>query len=220
MDILKSPTADAARRPSESQRGKRRQSKSRSEEEESVAERKIDGERPRSARRPKRRRQAGEGDSTCSQFVHADPRTKHQADKASTAHAHRTKSSDWRQKALRRWTDPACSRAFSWPSSELAERLNLRYAKFGNPCVYDNKLFPWVAGIERNWTAIRRRTRSRSRANRDELPEHPGHHRGRHGPSRRTPAGRFFCWWPTGSNRNPISRSVPKPGGSFRRYPD
>jgi ornithine lipid ester-linked acyl 2-hydroxylase len=38
---------------------------------------------------------------------------------------------------------------------QFAERLNLRYAKFGNPCVYDNKLFPWVAGIESNWIAIR-----------------------------------------------------------------
>jgi ornithine lipid ester-linked acyl 2-hydroxylase len=35
------------------------------------------------------------------------------------------------------------------------ERLNLRYAKFGNPCVYDNGLFPWVAAIESNWTTIR-----------------------------------------------------------------
>src|SRR5947199_7587154 len=35
------------------------------------------------------------------------------------------------------------------------ERLNLRYAKFGNPCVYDNELFPWVADIERNWKKIR-----------------------------------------------------------------
>src|SRR5579863_549295 len=38
---------------------------------------------------------------------------------------------------------------------QFAERLNLRYAKFGNPCVYDNELFPWVAGIESNWTTIR-----------------------------------------------------------------
>ena len=38
---------------------------------------------------------------------------------------------------------------------QFAERLNLRYAKFGNPCIYDNDLFPWVAAIESNWTAIR-----------------------------------------------------------------
>jgi ornithine lipid ester-linked acyl 2-hydroxylase len=38
---------------------------------------------------------------------------------------------------------------------QFAERLNLRYAKFGNPCFYDNDLFPWVAAIESNWTTIR-----------------------------------------------------------------
>jgi ornithine lipid ester-linked acyl 2-hydroxylase len=38
---------------------------------------------------------------------------------------------------------------------QLAERLNLRYAKFGNPWVYDNRLFPWVASIESSWKTIR-----------------------------------------------------------------
>jgi aspartyl/asparaginyl beta-hydroxylase (cupin superfamily) len=52
---------------------------------------------------------------------------------------------------------------------QLAEWLNLRYAKFGNPCVYDNKLFPWVAGIERNWTTIRGEL-DRVLVRRDELP--------------------------------------------------
>src|SRR5689334_21261167 len=35
------------------------------------------------------------------------------------------------------------------------ERLNLRYARHGNPCVYDNALFPWVADIVYGWTDIR-----------------------------------------------------------------
>jgi len=52
---------------------------------------------------------------------------------------------------------------------QLAEQLNLRYAKFGNPCVYDNKLFPWVAGIESSWTEIRSEL-DRVLARRDELP--------------------------------------------------
>ncbi len=30
-----------------------------------------------------------------------------------------------------------------------AERLNLKYAKLGNPPVYDNATFPWVAEVER-----------------------------------------------------------------------
>jgi ornithine lipid ester-linked acyl 2-hydroxylase len=36
------------------------------------------------------------------------------------------------------------------------ERLNFRYAKLGNPYVYENSLFPWVAEIEKEWLAIRR----------------------------------------------------------------
>jgi ornithine lipid ester-linked acyl 2-hydroxylase len=36
------------------------------------------------------------------------------------------------------------------------ERLNVKYAKLGNPCVYDNALFPWTAEIEREWRTVRR----------------------------------------------------------------
>jgi aspartyl/asparaginyl beta-hydroxylase (cupin superfamily) len=35
------------------------------------------------------------------------------------------------------------------------ERLNLRFAVHGNPCVYDNAAFPWVAELERDWRLIR-----------------------------------------------------------------
>lgn len=35
------------------------------------------------------------------------------------------------------------------------ERLNLRYAKLGNPPVYDNATFPWAAEIEKEWPVIR-----------------------------------------------------------------
>jgi aspartyl/asparaginyl beta-hydroxylase (cupin superfamily) len=37
----------------------------------------------------------------------------------------------------------------------FAERLNLRCSKVGNPPVYDNVIFPWVAEIEREWPLIR-----------------------------------------------------------------
>src|SRR5919108_9171 len=37
----------------------------------------------------------------------------------------------------------------------FAERLNLAYSRVGNPCVYDNAVFPWAAEIEREWTTIR-----------------------------------------------------------------
>ena len=36
-----------------------------------------------------------------------------------------------------------------------AERVNVRYAKFGNPSVYDNAIFPWAADVESEWRAIR-----------------------------------------------------------------
>jgi len=35
------------------------------------------------------------------------------------------------------------------------ERLNLKYAIHGNPCVYDNAVFPWAGEIEREWRLIR-----------------------------------------------------------------
>ena len=38
----------------------------------------------------------------------------------------------------------------------LAERLNLACARLGNPCVYDSAVFPWVAGIEREWRVLRK----------------------------------------------------------------
>lgn len=37
----------------------------------------------------------------------------------------------------------------------FAERQNLKCAKLGNPCVYDNAKFPWAASIEGDWRAIR-----------------------------------------------------------------
>jgi ornithine lipid ester-linked acyl 2-hydroxylase len=52
---------------------------------------------------------------------------------------------------------------------EFSERLNLRYAKFGNPFVYDNALFPWVADIERNWELVRSEL-DRVLVRRSELP--------------------------------------------------
>jgi beta-hydroxylase len=36
-----------------------------------------------------------------------------------------------------------------------AERLNLKYARLGNPPVYDNRVFPWVAEIEKAAPGIR-----------------------------------------------------------------
>lgn len=50
-----------------------------------------------------------------------------------------------------------------------AERLNRKYAKFGNPTVYDNATFPWAAEIEKEWPAIREELDQILRR-KDELP--------------------------------------------------
>jgi beta-hydroxylase len=50
-----------------------------------------------------------------------------------------------------------------------AERLNLKCSKVGNPCVYDNAVFPWAVEIEREWPAIRREL-DRVLTRKDDLP--------------------------------------------------
>jgi beta-hydroxylase len=52
---------------------------------------------------------------------------------------------------------------------DWAERLNLKYAKLGNPPVYDNATFPWAADIEKEWTLIRAEL-DRVLTRKDELP--------------------------------------------------
>jgi ornithine lipid ester-linked acyl 2-hydroxylase len=51
----------------------------------------------------------------------------------------------------------------------FAERLNLRCAKLGNPCVYENECFPWAADLEREWRTIRGEL-DRVLLRKDELP--------------------------------------------------
>jgi beta-hydroxylase len=52
----------------------------------------------------------------------------------------------------------------------LAERLNLKLAKLGNPCVYDSAAFPWAAAVEREWRLIRAEL-DRVLARKAELPD-------------------------------------------------
>jgi len=48
----------------------------------------------------------------------------------------------------------ALARLFMWVVA-FAERSNLKYARLGNPCIYDNAAFPWVAEVEREWRTVR-----------------------------------------------------------------
>ncbi len=37
----------------------------------------------------------------------------------------------------------------------FAERLNFKFARLGNPCVYENPCFPWAEELEQEWRTIR-----------------------------------------------------------------
>ena len=50
-----------------------------------------------------------------------------------------------------------------------AERLNVKYAKDGNPPVYASGTFPWAAGVEKEWKLIRAEL-DRLLVRKDELP--------------------------------------------------
>jgi len=86
-----------------------------------------------------------------------------------STHAHRDEVQRLATKGIALMDRPGLLARFFMTIVERAERLNLRYAKFGNPCVYDNKLFPWVTGIESNWTTIRSEL-DRVLERRDEFP--------------------------------------------------
>lgn len=51
----------------------------------------------------------------------------------------------------------------------FVERLNLACSTVGNPPIYDNAVFPWALGIEREWRTIRREL-ERVLVRKDELP--------------------------------------------------
>lgn len=38
----------------------------------------------------------------------------------------------------------------------MVERSNIKYAKHGNPPIYDNETFPWAIELEKNWETIRK----------------------------------------------------------------
>jgi beta-hydroxylase len=51
----------------------------------------------------------------------------------------------------------------------FVERLNLRFTKVGNPPIYANATFPWIADVEREWRAIRAEL-DRVLVRKDDLP--------------------------------------------------
>jgi ornithine lipid ester-linked acyl 2-hydroxylase len=76
---------------------------------------------------------------------------------------------EWATDGIAPMDRPGGAARFFMAVVAAAERLKLRYASLGNPCVYDNAAFPWAAEIEREWPAIRREL-DRVLLRRGELP--------------------------------------------------
>lgn len=75
----------------------------------------------------------------------------------------------WATEGIRPMTRPGLLPRIFLTIVAWAERLNLRYAKLGNPYVYDTAAFPWAAEIEREWPTIRREL-DRVLVRKDDLP--------------------------------------------------
>jgi beta-hydroxylase len=61
----------------------------------------------------------------------------------------------WSTEGIAPMARPGAVTRFFMAIVAFAERLNLKRATLGNPCVYDSAAFPWAAAIERDWRAIR-----------------------------------------------------------------
>lgn len=67
----------------------------------------------------------------------------------------RTPAQTWKTDGVAGMERPgALARAFM-AMVRFVERLNLRYAKHGNPSLYRTDVFPWARAIERDWRLIR-----------------------------------------------------------------
>lgn len=81
----------------------------------------------------------------------------------------RVPAQNWETEGLQGMQRPGLAARFFMAIVRFVERLNLRQAKLGNPCVYPNSAFPWAAGIEREWAGIRAEL-DRVLARKDDLP--------------------------------------------------
>jgi beta-hydroxylase len=75
---------------------------------------------------------------------------------SSDAAAHRRKTQSFGTEGIKPLERPSLVTRLVMRVVAWVERLNLLYARLGNPPVYDNAVFPWAAEIEREWPAIRR----------------------------------------------------------------
>jgi aspartyl/asparaginyl beta-hydroxylase (cupin superfamily) len=62
---------------------------------------------------------------------------------------------DWATRGIAPMERPSWLTRLFMRGVALAERLNRKHAKLGNPCVYTKDDFPWAAELEREWRTIR-----------------------------------------------------------------
>jgi len=62
---------------------------------------------------------------------------------------------NWKTDGIASMERPGAVARLLMAAVAFVERLNLKLAKLGSPCVYERADFPWAAGVEREWRAIR-----------------------------------------------------------------
>ena len=76
----------------------------------------------------------------------------------------------WATEGIASMARPGLFARFLMSVAAFAERSNLRYARLGNPFIYDNAAFPWAAELEREWRTVRDEL-DRLLRRKDELPK-------------------------------------------------
>src|SRR5258705_6614938 len=66
-----------------------------------------------------------------------------------------TPAQSWKTDGIAAMEPPGAVARLFMAIVAFVERLNLKPAKLGNPCVHDPAAFPWAAGVEREWRVIR-----------------------------------------------------------------
>jgi ornithine lipid ester-linked acyl 2-hydroxylase len=66
-----------------------------------------------------------------------------------------TPAQSWKTDGIAAMEPPGAVARLFMAIVAFVERLNLKLAKLGNPCVHDPAAFPWAAGVEREWRLIR-----------------------------------------------------------------
>jgi ornithine lipid ester-linked acyl 2-hydroxylase len=91
------------------------------------------------------------------------------AEAAVTAIGQTPPRQEWATEGIAPLARPSLSTRLLMRGIALVERFNRKHAKLGNPCVYENELFPWAVELELEWRTIRGEL-DRVLLRKDELP--------------------------------------------------